>query len=197
MYMGKHKTAVKSQKVIAEAFFNILQERSYYDISVKEICTKAGISRQTFYSLYGTKEDVIRFYLAETFTEWRRQAKTNGVNSLYDLILFFLLGITEDEKLSHLYSSEILGGILADILKEHLDKTILYEKGSISVGDSVANSFIAGGLTMAFKQWHADEDKISIEDITMFVIKILSGDYFTEIMEYAKQFPSLNNKKNK
>ena len=166
MYTGKHKTAVKSQKLIAESFFDLLQERAYYDVSIKEICSKAGISRQTFYSLYGTKEDVIRFYLAETFAEWRRQAKTNGVNSLYDLILFFLLGITEDEKLSQLYSSEVLGGILADILKEHLDKTILYERGSISVGDSVANSFIAGGLTMAFKQWHADEDKISIEDVT-------------------------------
>lgn len=192
MYTGKHKTAVKSQRIIAEAFFSILKERSYYDVSVKEICSKAGISRQTFYSLYGTKEDVIRFYLAETFTEWRREAKTNGVNSLYDLILFFLLGITEDDKLSQLYSSEILGGILADILKEHLDKTILYERGHISVGDSVANSFIAGGLTMAFKQWHADEDKLSIEDVTMFVIKILSGEYFTEIMSYAKQFPLLN-----
>lgn len=195
MYTGKHKTAVKSQKLIAESFFDLLQERAYYDVSIKEICSKAGISRQTFYSLYGTKEDVIRFYLAETFAEWRRQAKTNGVNSLYDLILFFLLGITEDDKLSQLYSSEVLGGILADILKEHLDKTILYERGSISVGDSVANSFIAGGLTMAFKQWHADEDKISIEDVTMFVIKILSGDYFTEIMSYAKQFPSLKSKK--
>lgn len=195
MYTGKHKTAVKSQKLIAESFFELLQDKAYYDVSIKEICSKAGISRQTFYSLYGTKEDVIRFYLAETFTEWRRQAKTNGVNSLYDLILFFLLGITEDEKLSQLYSSEVLGGILADILKEHLDKTILYERGSISVGDSVANSFIAGGLTMAFKQWHADEDKISIEDVTMFVIKILSGDYFTEIMSYARQFPSLKSRK--
>lgn len=195
MYTGKHKTAVKSQKLIAESFFELLQEKAYYDISIKEICTKAGISRQTFYSLYGTKEDVIRFYLAETFAEWRRQAKTNGVNSLYDFILFFLLGITEDDKLSQLYSSEVLGGILADILKEHLDKTILYERGSISVGDSVANSFIAGGLTMAFKQWHADEDKISIEDVTMFVIKILSGDYFAEIMSYAKQFPSLKSRK--
>lgn len=194
MYTGKHKTAVKSQKLIAESFFELLQERAYYDISIKEICNKAGISRQTFYSLYGTKEDVIRFYLAETFSEWRRQAKTNGVNSLYDLILFFLLGITEDDKLSQLYSSEVLGGILADILKEHLDKTILYERGSISVGDSVANSFIAGGLTMAFKQWNADEDKISIEDVTLFVIKILSGDYFAEIMSYAKQFPSLKSK---
>lgn len=194
MYTGKHKTAVKSQKLIAESFFDLLQEKAYYDVSIKEICTKAGISRQTFYSLYGTKEDVIRFYLAETFAEWRREAKTNGVNSLYDLILFFLLGITEDDKLSQLYSSEVLGGILADILKEHLDKTILYERGSISVGDSVANSFIAGGLTMAFKQWNADADKISIEDVTMFVIKILSGDYFAEIMSYAKQFPSLKSK---
>ena len=113
MYKGKHKTAVKSQKIIAEAFFDLLMDRSYYDVSIKEICAKAGISRQTFYSLYGTREDVIRFYLAETFNQWRMQAKTNGVNSLYDLILFFLLGITEDEKLAQLYSSEVLGGILA------------------------------------------------------------------------------------
>ncbi len=191
MYKGKHKTAVTSQKIIAEVFFDMLVDKSYYDISIKELCQKANVSRQTFYSLYGTKEDVIRFYITDTFNQWRQQAQPNGVNSLYDLILFFLLGITEDEKLAQLYSSEVLGGILADILKEHLDKTILYDRGSISISDSVANSFIAGGLTMVFKQYYTGSDKLAIEDITMFVIKILSGEYLSEILSYIKQFPNL------
>ena len=52
MYCGKNKTALGSQQQIAKTLLLLLSEKSYQDISMSELCREAGISRQTFYSLF-------------------------------------------------------------------------------------------------------------------------------------------------
>jgi AcrR family transcriptional regulator len=52
MYEGCNKTALTSQSAIAEALLNLMKEKPYSKISVSEICKRAGVSRQTFYTLF-------------------------------------------------------------------------------------------------------------------------------------------------
>ena len=49
MYKETNKTALKSQKRILEALFELMEQEEYNNITVKNICKKADISRQTFY----------------------------------------------------------------------------------------------------------------------------------------------------
>ncbi|MBR1592106.1 MAG: TetR family transcriptional regulator [Ruminococcus sp.] len=63
MYQGKNKTALMSQKMIAEAMLEMLRDRLIADISISELCKKADVSRQTFYSAFGSKENVIIYEL--------------------------------------------------------------------------------------------------------------------------------------
>ena len=63
MYCGKNKTALSSQQQIVDALFTLLREKPYNAISVSTICSHAGISRQTFYSLFQSKDNVITFAL--------------------------------------------------------------------------------------------------------------------------------------
>lgn len=63
MYQGSNKSALLSQKLISEALLRLLEERSFSDISVSDLCREAQVSRQTFYSLFGTKENVIIYEL--------------------------------------------------------------------------------------------------------------------------------------
>ncbi|MDO4651055.1 MAG: TetR/AcrR family transcriptional regulator, partial [Eubacteriales bacterium] len=67
MYCGSNKTALMSQKAISEAFLSLLQEKDFSSISVSELCKCAGISRQTFYSLFQSKEDVICYELQKNY----------------------------------------------------------------------------------------------------------------------------------
>ena len=56
MYRGNNKTAITSQEMIAEACYGLLEKKSLADIRISELCQLAKVSRQTFYSLFQSKE---------------------------------------------------------------------------------------------------------------------------------------------
>lgn len=59
MYTGTNKKALTSQKIICDTFLDLLKETSFKDINISQICKVSGISRQTFYTLFKTKENVV------------------------------------------------------------------------------------------------------------------------------------------
>ena len=63
MYEGENKTAQQSQQRIAEAMLELLREQPFSGLSVSVLCRRANVSRQTFYSLFGTREQVLVFVL--------------------------------------------------------------------------------------------------------------------------------------
>ena len=65
MYKGTNKTALSSQQQIADAFLKLLHEHPYSAVSISAICKEAGISRQTFYSLFESKENIINYMLGQ------------------------------------------------------------------------------------------------------------------------------------
>lgn len=62
-YQGTNPTALKSQEQILNAMNNLLKNKDYADISISEICEQSGVSRQTFYKLFETKENLLLFVL--------------------------------------------------------------------------------------------------------------------------------------
>lgn len=63
MYQGTNPTALKSQQQILETMRNLLKKKEYAEISISEICEQSNTSRQTFYKLFGTKENLLLFVL--------------------------------------------------------------------------------------------------------------------------------------
>ena len=69
MYCGNNKTALQSQKQTADAMMALLSEKPFSQITISELCREAGISRQTFYSLFTNRENVMVFTLQEQYCE--------------------------------------------------------------------------------------------------------------------------------
>ena len=67
MYCGTNPTARLSQEQLAQAMFRLLAEKPFSAISVSELCREASVSRQTFYSLFDSKESVITYTLMEYY----------------------------------------------------------------------------------------------------------------------------------
>ena len=65
MYNGTNRTAQKSQENIVRALVGLLKNEPYSSISISAICKEAGVSRQTFYSLFESKENIILYELSK------------------------------------------------------------------------------------------------------------------------------------
>ncbi|GEM_PF-572863 len=63
MYTGENKTAQLSQQLLGKAMLRLLQYSAFSDISISALCKEARVSRQTFYTLFGTKENVLLYEL--------------------------------------------------------------------------------------------------------------------------------------
>lgn len=68
MYQGFNKTALCSQKQISDAFIRLLNQQSYASISISAICKEAEISRQTFYSLFESKKNLVIYILQKRYS---------------------------------------------------------------------------------------------------------------------------------
>ena len=58
--LNRHNKTLNNtlRESIQEALVLLLKEKSYADITISEICRKAGFSRTGFYSNYSSKDDV-------------------------------------------------------------------------------------------------------------------------------------------
>lgn len=57
---GRSQRRQKSADRIYDAAMELLEERSYADVSVEDICERAGVGRATFFRAYGGKDGLLR-----------------------------------------------------------------------------------------------------------------------------------------
>ena len=61
----KHKRVQQSISLISDALLELLEMKSFSDITISELCNAATVSRNTFYRLFSNKEDVLCYILEE------------------------------------------------------------------------------------------------------------------------------------
>lgn len=89
MERSTHTLAVKSQKWIVQALLTLIQKKPYEEITISEICIKAGLDRRTFYRNFKDKNDVLQFYFSDLQKEYKFALKTMPEHTFYTLALTF------------------------------------------------------------------------------------------------------------
>ncbi len=84
MYSGKNPKALTSQRLLLEALNELLQEKEFKDISVSELCCRSGVSRQTFYALFKTKENILLYQL-EQLNDTKPEQDNDSAMELSDI----------------------------------------------------------------------------------------------------------------
>ena len=68
--MNQLERQQRTKKNISLALYDLLLKKPYEEISVSEICQKAGVSRVSFYHYYDKKDDILIQYSDEKFAEF-------------------------------------------------------------------------------------------------------------------------------
>lgn len=63
------KRSGKSAKLVCEGLADMLNEKSYCDITISDVCSRCGIARTTFYRLFDTLDDVMLYQFDSLFEE--------------------------------------------------------------------------------------------------------------------------------
>ena len=185
MYQGCNKTALCSQNQIAEAFLSLLKEKPYTRISVSEICAKAGVSRQTFYSLFSSKENIVSFILSKDYAfEPSKACRCSGRPTLPELSRGFsayilqkndFIGLLEKNGITHMLEENLCGCLECCGASDAGADADCAEDEELS---ALTADFIASGLTAIAR--HSVKNRASMTEARLekIIYRLFSGEYF-------------------
>ena len=192
MYSGDNKTARLSQQLIGEAMVRLLKNNAFADISVSMLCKEAQVSRQTFYTLFGTKENVLIYELQNTCC-FEPEEKNTSCRSA-DFRMFckgyskyiikkrnILELLVKNEMMHHLYDVQYKSIMACEhFMRDVADNDRVYLIDFIAGGiNSIAKNYVITGC-------NADETYLE-----QLMYRLFGGIYFN--MDYRDYFAEEGN----
>lgn len=178
MYQGNNSIAIQSQKFITQALLDLMKEKNFAKIQIKELCEKAQVSRQTFYSLYDGKEQILELYFDHIFKEFKTSLETKETLSLSIIcssaITYFVnnsdfIELLVNNQLDHIFNRK-LEQYLLDFSKE-ANVAKLHDQ-------EYAIAFLAGALTGIIRKYIENDAFHNDKEISDLIEHILTGQYF-------------------
>ncbi len=180
----------RTRELIFEAFITLIHDKPFDDITITDICEKAGIHRTTFYNHFENKNELFSALLDYThmdFLEAIPQAREatdlkSYLLSLVDVVLTSISG--NKKKFSTFLSPDHNAGLKAMITGYYSDELlnafeILEHRGLLKVRKGMPLSFLSEFLMSGFVSvctWWLNSGEPVTKDQLM--------EYFTDLARY-------------
>jgi AcrR family transcriptional regulator len=182
MYCGTNKTALQSQRQISEALMALMGEKPFSQITVSELCKAAGISRQTFYTLFTSRENVMVFTLqanacdAPALTAPERPGCRGEL--LRRLCRTYSDYLLRNQALIRLLVNNHIDHLLYDSFFESMDRCDCFLPKADPCTRSYAASFYAGGIACVARRYAQEGCESSARELEALLMTLLSGSLF-------------------
>ena len=182
MYCGSNKTALQSQRQIAEAMMALIQEKPYRQITISELCRTAGISRQTFYSLFTSRENVMVFTLQARYCDAPEIAQPARVADRGSALRWLCRGYSEymlrNRSLIKLLVDNHIDYLLYDSFFEAMSGCDCFLREADPCTRGYAASFYAGGIACVARRYAQEGCTTTADDLEALLMTLLSGSLF-------------------
>lgn len=181
MYTGNNKKALTSQKMICDAFLNLLKETSFESISISQICKVSGISRQTFYALFKTKENILLYILRDSHSFTLNTVnKSETAFILRDICINFSLYINNNYNfLKLLIDNELINILFKYFYEVFFENKKMFTQKNYSERDYLA-SFIGVGLCCIAYKYINRNDTVNVVELENLTYTLLSGSMIND-----------------
>ena len=182
MYCGTNKTALQSQRQIANAMMALLDQKPFAQITVSEVCKAAGISRQTFYTLFTSRENVMVFTLQANACDspaldGPKPAACRG-DLLRQLCRGYSAYMLRNQGLIRLLVDNHIDYLLYDTFFEAMDSCNDFLPKADPCTRSYAASFYAGGIACVARRYAQEGCSSSASQLEALLMTLLSGQLF-------------------
>lgn len=169
----ENKRVTETQERFAMAMVTLLQFKSLDDVSVKNLCKEAGMSRQTFYRLYSKKEDVLVQYLDDIFNEYLTNCSVS--ESISDMYYYMSITLLNARPFFMLLFQADVDALILLCFQRMLDGLRKFFV-AVPVND-YRETFFAGGAYLVLKRWILGGAKE-----TPFEISFLLAEYSAPVL---------------
>lgn len=172
----ENPSAVRSRIALIDALVSLMKTKTFNKISIQEITDTAGLSRQTFYTNFKTKEDIINHALVKLFEILDINDKENE--------LFFSTYFKFWEKQIVILKPLFLQSLDFLFLKRNMEyfcKHSDYIKNILNISEE-DSSYIVGYLSnltyIMLRVWIIEGGEKSIDEVCDITLTLLKGNYF-------------------
>lgn len=178
MYRGRNKTALESQRQIANALLALLEHESYASISVSAVCHQADISRQTFYSLFQSMDNVVTYALQQDCCYDAAPQKTACSGTFMDMCDGFSRYIIDHADILQLLSNNRIMPLLRQVLLEDFRQCITVSGCVRQDLAPYAIDYLASGITSIAEMYVRQGRRESRERLCEIIYTLLTGQCF-------------------
>jgi AcrR family transcriptional regulator len=148
--------AERSKKWLCNAMLELLQEKPYNNITITELCNKAGLVRKTFYRHFISKESVIVAVIDLMFGEFNEYIHDQKIGPLQMPLAYFRYW-EQHKFFLHILIENQLFSLLNDqyvLYLEAMDPIIGSKEADQSdLERDYMRTMVAGGLWSMLKKW--------------------------------------------
>jgi AcrR family transcriptional regulator len=179
---GQDLRIIRSKAWLLDALLELLMEKNYDDISIKELADEAGVARQTFYRNFKDIEDILLQNLDEVFDEFLTRIKNdlskkqslskNLSNIASELFLTFLEN-------KNLFIALHKTKLIQKTIDKFSDYSIIFQNmigldmKRQTIQDKYLTHFIAGGTYTMLNHWLTELKTVRVDEISEVYDKIL------------------------
>lgn len=178
--MDKRKIEnARVKKSIEDAFFTLLKEKKFSEISITDLVTESGVARTSYYRNFDSKEDIIKEYIRRLRTEidlaLEYSARTFGDKlNLQTLTVHVSYYLKEKHNLLLLYNNGF-GSLMLDETNRYIEE---------SLGDMPYSSleryslyFTSGAIFNTMIQWLKTGAKETPCEMAQIIMELLEKMY--------------------
>ena len=182
----EYRSAIRSRRLIRQAFLELLKEKKFEKITVTDIVKRADINRSTFYAHYPDVLGLVEELINEVVDRSLDLANKMDIRDIFRDPLPFIsqlmsIGLENMEIYSLLGRSDFALRQVEEMKKILLKKVIsevdLPESIRHNTSFQVRSCFFIGGILSIYQLWINGELDCSMEDIAQELVGLLQGSY--------------------
>lgn len=175
------RRVAKTKKSIRKAFIELLADKDFNDITIKEIAEVADINRKTFYNYYAGVHELLEEIENDMVSKF--EATLSDFDFYNDIRrpkrTFMRLSESVDEEyvlFQKMFASKSNSQIKEKITSVIVEKTINYLHEKYELDREVVEIvtvYVSAGIMAVYQQWLGGEKKMHIDEVSAILANII------------------------
>lgn len=188
----KTEQSTRRQKEIENCFVNILQTKSYEDITITEICSGMNMPRKAFYRYFDSKDDVLTAVIDHTMSEYNGFSVDRSNESRRSLVLeleeYFAFWKKKRDLIYALDKSGLIGHLIERIVNFPIADRVLVSKFLPNDDERMRERvlrFSFAGLAYTMICWYEEDFKTSTLEMAESACRMMKEPLFPGLKDHG------------